>query len=244
MHTARVCRVPGTRPPTAPRRSPSGPLPLAYSARVTQHWPLTGLLLRTPALELRPMTEADLQALAVLLPDDVEMDPDATRFAGLDDAANRAAVLYQSYWRAMGTWTPESWALTFVVRHRGEVVGCQGVEGDDFVRLRAVDSSSWLLPGARGRGWGVQARAAILALAFGELGAETAITSAWHDNGASLGVSRSLGYQPNGVSTHRRGDHRDEMYHLRLTREQWRASPWPADIHVSGFEPCRPLFGL
>ena len=39
-------------------------------------------------------------------------------------------------------------------------------------------------------------RRAVLALAFGPLGAEAAITSAWPDNGASLGVSQSLGYLP------------------------------------------------
>jgi hypothetical protein len=44
-----------------------------------------------------------------------------------------------------------------------------------------------------------------LALAFGPLQAQAAITSAWHDNHASLGVSRALGYRPNGESLHARG---------------------------------------
>jgi RimJ/RimL family protein N-acetyltransferase len=211
---------------------------------MTSHWPLFALSLRTPDLELRPVTEADLPGLAARLPDDLELDPAATRFEGLPDSENRAMVVYQGYWRSLGTWRPEAWALTFVVSHRGEAVGCQTLEGEDFVRLRTVDSSSWLVPGARGRGWGVQARAAVLALAFGELGATAAVTSAWHDNGASLGVSRSLGYQPNGVSTHWRDDQGDEMAHLRLTRERWLGSPWPKRVEVRGFEPCRPFFGL
>lgn len=211
---------------------------------MTPHWPLHGLSLCTPELELRPVTEADLPGLAAQLSVDLEVDPTATRYDGLSDADNRAVALHQGYWRSVGTWRPESWALPFAVWHGDDMVGSQTLEGEDFPRLRTVDSASWLAPEARGRGWGVQARAAILALAFGPLGATAAITSAWHDNGASLGVSRSLGYQPNGVTTHWRGDRPDEMVHLRLTREQWRDSPWRDRVEVRGFEPCRPFFGL
>lgn len=211
---------------------------------MTPHWPLHGLSLCTPELELRPVTEADLPGLAAQLSVDLEVDPTATRYDGLSDADNRAVALHQGYWRSVGTWRPESWALPFAVWHGDDVVGSQTLEGEDFPRLRTVDSASWLAPEARGRGWGVQARAAILALAFGPLGATAAVTSAWHDNGASLGVSRSLGYQPNGVTTHWRGDRPDEMVHLRLTREQWRDSPWRDRVEVRGFEPCRPFFGL
>lgn len=211
---------------------------------MTPHWPLHHLSLCTSDLELRPVTEADLPGLAAQLSVDLEVDPTATRYDGLSDADNRAVALHQGYWRSVGTWRPESWALPFAVWHGDDVVGSQTLEGEDFPRLRTVDSASWLAPEARGRGWGVQARAAILALAFGPLGATAAITSAWHDNGASLGVSRSLGYQPNGVTTHWRGDRPDEMVHLRLTREQWRDSPWRDRVEVRGFEPCRPFFGL
>lgn len=211
---------------------------------MTPHWPLHGLSLCTPELELRPVTEADLPGLAAQLSVDLEVDPTATRYDGLSDADNRAVALHQGYWRSVGAWRPESWALPFAVWHGDDVVGSQTLEGEDFPRLRTVDSASWLAPEARGRGWGVQARAAILALAFGPLGATAAITSAWHDNGASLGVSRSLGYQPNGVTTHWRGDRPDEMVHLRLTREQWLDSPWRDRVEVRGFEPCRPFFGL
>jgi hypothetical protein len=69
------------------------------------------------------------------------------------------------------------------------------------------------------------------------------ITSAWHDNSASLGVSRALGYQPNGVELHPRGAGVDTMVHLRLTRADWLATPHPP-ITISGFPPCAPFFGL
>ncbi len=87
-------------------------------------------------------------------------------------------------------------------------------------------------------------RAAVLALAFGPLRARAAITSAWHDNHASLGVSRALGYRPNGESLHAHGDRVDVMVHMRLRREDWLASGRASHIQISGFEACRPLFGL
>ncbi len=209
-----------------------------------QHWPMFDIRLTTPDLELRHLTEADLGALAAVLPDDVEQDPSLTTYAGLDRARNRAAKVHQEYWRARGRWRPESWELTFGVFRAGALVGYQGLEGDDFAILRTVDSSSFLVGEVRGQGLGKQMRAAVLTLAFGPLGAQYAITSAWTDNRASLGVSRSLGYVDNGVTAHRRGDGAGEMTYLRLTREQWLASGWPEQVTVSGVESCLPFFGL
>jgi RimJ/RimL family protein N-acetyltransferase len=208
------------------------------------HWPLDGLRIRTPDLLLRPLTEADLGALADLLPDDVEQDPAAYRFEGLTAAANRAVVVHQEYWRARGGWRAESWALGLGIFADGRLVGQQGLEGDDFAALRTVDSFSFLAPEARGRGWGKQMRAGALALAFGPLAARTAVTSAFRDNAASLGVSRSLGYVDNGTYPHRHGDGVEEMVHLRLDRATWLVSPWPGRVQVTGVEPCLPFFGL
>ncbi|GAA5024616.1 hypothetical protein GCM10023258_16800 [Terrabacter aeriphilus] len=182
-------------------------------------WPLHGIRLTTTDLDLRVMTEADLPTLWPLVPDDLEMNPSATRYAGLDEGANRRAILAQSYWRALGLWSPEDWALPFVVRAGDAVVGVQWLEGPDWRAERTVDSSSWLVVGARGRGWGQQMRAAVLALAFGRLGAQAAVSSATTGNGASLGVSRALGYR----DTHRSVlEHSGEtLQHVRLERADW-----------------------
>lgn len=112
--------------------------------------------------------------------------------------------------------------------------------------LRTVDSASHLAPDARGRGWGKQARRAVLAFAFGPLGAEYAVTSAWHHNAASLGVSRAVGYEDNGVSRHRTetGQGADTMVHLRLSRTRWEASRQRETVEIAGYEGCRPFFGL
>src|SRR5215471_18239954 len=209
-----------------------------------RYWPLFGLRLVSPDLALRPMTEADLAAIADLLPDDLEQDPAATTYDVGDARTGRGIVSHQSYWRVYGTWRPSAWRLNFVVRVSGKIVGVQELEGNDFLTLRTVDTSSFLIPAARGRGYGQQMRSAVLALAFGPLQAEATINSAWHDNHASLGVSRALGYRPNGESLEARGDRADVMKHMRLLRADWLASGLAGQVRISGFEDCWPLFGL
>lgn len=200
--------------------------------------------LTTAELTLRPLREADLDGLAAILPDDVEQDPGATRFDGVAESVSRGIVQFQSYWQAYGTWRVESWRLPLAVFHDGDLIGTQTLEGDDFLRLREVDSASFLVAAMRGRGFGKQMRRPVLALAFEALGAERAITSAWHDNAASLGVSRALGYAPNGESRHVHGERVDRMVHLALSRADWREQGSGAGVIIEGFEPCRPLFGL
>ena len=210
----------------------------------TRYWPLVDLRLTSADLMLRPMTEADLTTVADVLPDDFDLDPAAPRYAALDVRTNRGVTMHQAYWWCYGTWRPESWKLSFVALAGGQIVGWQQLKGEDFLRLRTVDSASFLVPAVRGRGYGKQMRTAVLALAFGPLEAQAAVTSAWHGNQASLGVSRSLGYQPNGVSFQPRGDGRDVMTYLRLSRADWLASGRSAGVRIEGFDACRPLFGL
>jgi RimJ/RimL family protein N-acetyltransferase len=207
-------------------------------------WPLLDLRLSSGDLVLAPLVEADLEELVARLPDDVELDPSATSYEGADPGTRRGTVVHQGYWRGYGTWSPAAWRLDFVVRRGGELLGRQELEGNDFRRLRTVDSSSWLVEGVRGLGIGKRMRRAVLALAFGPLGAREAITSAWHDNVASLGVSRAIGYTNNGVSTAVRGDRLDTMVHLRMTAADWQATGAGSDVVIEGFEPCRPFFGL
>ena len=205
-------------------------------------WPLHGIRLRTADLDLRVMTEADLRGLCALLPDDLSMNPHATRYAGLDDRGNRRAVLAQGYWRALGLWSPDDWALPFVARSAGEVVGAQWLEGPDWRADHVVDSSSWLAPAARGRGLGKQMRAAVLALAFGPLRADAAVSSAVVDNPSSLGVSRALGYR----DTHRSVlEHSGEtLQHVRLERAAWERSGQAPEVVITGVSPALPLFGI
>ncbi|MEW1954114.1 GNAT family protein [Terrabacter sp. NPDC080008] len=207
-------------------------------------WPLHGIRLRTGDLDLRVMTEGDLPTLVTLVPDDLQLNPHATTYAGLDARANRRAVVAQAYWRALGMWSPDDWALPFVVRsaRSDDVLGVQWLEGPDWRADRTVDSSSWLVSAARGRGLGTQMRAAVLALAFGPLGARAAISSAVVDNAASLGVSRALGYRESHRSVL---EHSGEpLQHVRLERAAWVHSGRAQGTTVTGVEPALPFFGL
>lgn len=207
-------------------------------------WPLFGLEIATGQLVLRPMTEAWAIRLARDVPADLEMNPDAPVLTGVSEARGRAIMSLQGYWTAYGTWSVESWRLPFAVFHGDDLIGGQTLEGERFPLVREVDSASYLQPAARGKGFGKEMRRAILTLAFGPMGAEMAITSAWHDNHASLGVSRAMGYEPNGVARHVHGDRVSELFNLRLSREKWERSGLAEGVEIRGFEPCRELFGL
>ncbi len=210
----------------------------------TPAWPLFDLRLRCRSLLLRPVTEADLPRLAAIQPDDYEHDPHAELLPGLDLRQNRARLCYQSYWRSAGTWSPAAWCLEFAVQSDGAVVGMQSLEAAQFPVLRTVETGSWLIPAVRRRGLGVAMRLAVLGLAFDHLGALAALSAARTGNAASLGVSRRIGYADNGVSLTDSADGVVELVQLRLTAAGWRAAGHGTEVSVTGFEPCRPWFGL
>jgi RimJ/RimL family protein N-acetyltransferase len=216
-------------------------------------WPLFGLRLVTERLELRTMRETDLVVIAALVPDDAEPDPRLPRFGFADPGAVRATMSFQSYWSSMGGWRMEDWRLGFLARLRaagalgpaGCAVGVSELEAQGFLVRRTVHTGSWLIEEARGQGYGKEMRAAMLTLAFAGLGATVAETEALDDNPASLGVSRALGYEPNGEEIHDHNGTPARMMRLRLVREAWDARAralWPT--RIEGLEPAKVLFGL
>jgi RimJ/RimL family protein N-acetyltransferase len=208
-------------------------------------WPLAQLRLETPRLELRLPSEHDLDALASLAAQGVH-DPLVQPFAfpWTDvSPAERARSTLQYQWTQWGQWKPEKWGLELAVVHDGTVVGIQSMSGEDFAVLRQVATGSWAGLQHHGKGIGTEMRAAILYLAFEGLGAECAVSDAFTDNPASLGVSRKLGYAEDGIQLHVRRGRRAVSQRLRLDRGTWQANQTvPVTIH--GLEPCLPLFGL
>ena len=205
----------------------------------TDVWPLADLVLTTPRLELRLPTEPELLALAARAPDDLETDPAWPAPPGA--ASPTPTAVLQWYWRALGEWRPEHWRLPLAVWLESELVGFQELEAERFATLRTVESSSWLVPDARGHGVGKEMRAAVLALAFEHLGALVATSGAWESNAASLGVSRALGYVDNGWFVH---DHLGRVGRQRrviLEKQDWDPAPWPTT--VTGLDACRSWFG-
>src|SRR6187397_164748 len=100
-------------------------------AAPSPYWPLSGLVLTVEDLTLRPAAEADLDELGDLLPADLETNPYIPQPFGLTDRLARAVAMRQEHWKHLGTWTPDSWDLGFVVRCGGRAIGMQGLEGED-----------------------------------------------------------------------------------------------------------------
>jgi RimJ/RimL family protein N-acetyltransferase len=213
--------------------------------RDVEWWPLRRLRLRTPRLELRLPTEQDLYTLASLAADGVH-DPlmQPFMFPWTDvSPPERARGVMQYQWTKWGQWKPEKWTLELAVVRDGRVVGIQGASAENFAVLRQVTTGSWLGMAHHGQGTGTEMRAAILHLAFAGLGAREAVSEAFADNPASLGVSRKLGYVPDGVELFVRRGERAVSQRLRLDRATWEANR-SVEVTIEGLEACLPMFGL
>lgn len=209
------------------------------------YWPLTGLRLRTPRLELRLPTPDDLEALAGLAAAGVH-DPDMMPFQmPWTDAPpdQRALGTMQYHWAQWAAWKPAEWSLELVAIRDGTVTGTQGIGARDFAVLREVHTGSWLGRAYHGQGIGTQMRAAVLHLAFEGLGAQQAVSGAFEDNAASLGVSRKLGYRDDGVRLHVVRGRPAVERRLRLTRDDWLAAR-SVPVEIEGLAPCLPMFGV
>ncbi|MFJ5123419.1 MULTISPECIES: GNAT family N-acetyltransferase [unclassified Kitasatospora] len=208
------------------------------------HWPLFGLRLSTPRLELRLPHSDELAELADLAAAGVhgpEMMPFSSAWTDLPPVGRARAVIQQHCLR-VGSWTPDNWSLNLAVFKNGRVVGAQALAARSFDLVREVNTASWLGLPHQGRGLGTEMRAAVLFLAFAGLGAAEATTGAFLDNTASLAVSRKLGYRHDGTERRIVRGQATIMRRLRLTREQWEAHR-TLEIDTVGLAPCLPLFG-
>jgi len=207
-------------------------------------WPLFDLRLRTERLTLRLPTDDDLVVLAALAKSGVHA-PDEMPFASPwttlpSPAFERGFV--QFHWTQRGAWKPEAWNLELMVEADGRPIGSQALFARDFAILRRVGTGSWLGLPYQGQGFGKLMRLAVLALAFDGLGAEVAETEAMVDNPRSAGVSRSLGYEEDGVGRLAPLGLARDTQRFRMTRAGWTARPRPA-VEIEGIEPCLELFG-
>ncbi len=208
-------------------------------------WPLFNLRIRTERLVLRLPTDDDLVELAALAragihpPDEM---PFAIPWSTLPSPEfERGFVQY--HWLQRATWTPQRWELVLAVEHDGQLIGSQGIEARDFAILRTVATGSWLGQAFQRRGIGTEMRGAVLGFAFDGLDAEIALTEANVGNAGSNGVSRSLGYEPNGFGRLAPGGVVNDTVRYRMTRELWAARSRPPVV-VEGWDGSRALFGL
>ncbi|MFE9423946.1 GNAT family N-acetyltransferase [Kitasatospora sp. NPDC006697] len=209
-------------------------------------YPPLNLEVRTPRLTLAGASDELLERLVPTVRAGVaEAEPwpfdDPISF--YEDSPEREWKWLRSIWTGRGRVSPEAWRLYFVVLLDGEPVGMQDLIGRNFDRFGTVTSFSWLAPGSRGKGLGREMRSAILHLAFAGLGAREAGSDAFFDNEASNHISRSLGYEPNGLDWDSRRGEAARIQMWRLSRETWEQHRRD-DIELTGVKECLPVLGI
>ncbi len=210
-----------------------------------EHWPLFDLEIRTPRLTLRYLDDdlaRELVAVAARGVHDPATMPFLVPWTDLPSPLlEQEAVRF--YWRTRASVQPAAWNLQFAVLVDGGVVGMCDLAAENFGVLRQFTTGSWLGREFQGRGLGKEFRMAALTLGFDGLGAEFALTGAWHDNAASRGVTESLGYERSGRRRALRRGTPDEQIDYRMSSDHW-ATIRRDDITVHGLATARPFLGL
>lgn len=205
-------------------------------------WPFAALQITTPTLELRYPDDDDLVVLAHLAAEGIH-DPGAMPFFvpwTRAEPADLTRNVLQHGWGRRASLTRDDWSLPFAVRVDGQLVGVQDLFAKQFAVRRTVESGSWLVQRAHGRGIGTEMRAAVLHLAFAGLGAEEAHSGSFVDNPASAAVSRHNDYEPNGEDILEREGQPARLQHWVLTRANWLLRRRD-DITVTGLDACHRL---
>lgn len=202
-----------------------------------QVWPLFGLRLITPRLELRPLRDEDLPGLVDAALSGVH-DPARMPFGvPWTDAepTTLARAMAQYHWKLRSEVNRDSWGGSFTVLHQGTPIGIQELHARRYAARKTIESGSWLALAHQGHGLGSEMRAALLLFSFDHLGADWAESSAAAWNEASLRVSRKLGYEVNGVTrAQTRADEVVDEVEVRLRREDLVRPGW--SLGVEGAE--------
>ncbi len=206
-------------------------------------WPLFGLTVRTPRVELRLLREDELAEVVALIDAGIH-DPATMPFSiPWTDAEprQRARNAAQWMWRNRANWSPYNWNLTCGVFEGDTLVGVQDIGAEHFRDVRSVETGSWLGRQHQGQGLGREMREAVLHLAFAGLDAQEALSGAFEDNAASLATSRAVGYEENGEARRHRQRGSYRTIRFRLSREVWQQHR-RSDIEIHGLEPCLDMF--
>jgi RimJ/RimL family protein N-acetyltransferase len=202
-------------------------------------WPLRHLVLRTPRLELRPDDDPGLLELVEQARQGVHA-PDVMPFM-VPWTERPAHQIIQHYWETRAALGPDDWTINFLVRLDGRVIGMQGMSARDFAVTREANTGSWLGRRHQGQGYGTEMRAAVAMFAFDHLRAERMLSAAFSDNSASHGVSRKLGYLPDGVERVAVKGKLHTNIRLVLTPERFARFRPEWSLDVTGLDDCLPL---
>jgi RimJ/RimL family protein N-acetyltransferase len=209
-------------------------------------YPLLNVAVRTPRLALVGAADDVLEGLVPVIrdgvvgPGEMPFDDPMSLYEG---SPRREWTWMRRIWEGRGRVDPQWWRFYFVVMVDDNPIGMQDLIGANFAALGTVSTFSWLQPSSRRRGTGTEMRSAILHLAFAGLGAREASSEAFADNEASNGVSRALGYEPNGTAWATRRGNPAQLTLWKLTRKRWEQNRRD-DIQLTGVEACLPVLGL
>ncbi|MFG1949307.1 GNAT family N-acetyltransferase [Nonomuraea sp. NPDC048826] len=207
-------------------------------------WPLLALRITTRRLELAIPDTGDLLNLAQACGDLQPADQPRYQQSYLyEPSPQRERHLLQQHWRALAHWRPESWNLQLAIRVDGVAVGLQNMWAAGFATVHTIETGSWITRTRQGHGYGTEARAAVLELAFAHLGAVEAHTCYVDGNAASERVSRKLGYVGNGRRAYAEDGRRVVEHRMLLDAVAWAHHRMPG-ITVDGASECLELFGL
>ncbi len=208
-------------------------------------FPPLGLSIEAGPLVLRGISDEILPELCDLVLEGIH-DPEEMPFffpwtdAPREQLARNTAAYH---WRVRADFTPQSWGLHLAVFHENRLVGTQGFETTDYLVTRTGETGSWLGREFQGRGIGTAMRRVICAFAFDHLDAEAITSGAFLDNPASLAVSRTLGYRPNGIRRLKRREGELALNQaLLLTPDDFVRGPHR--LQVSGLAELREYIGL
>jgi RimJ/RimL family protein N-acetyltransferase len=216
---------------------------------LTSAFPPLGLRVACGDLELRLPDDAELLRLADVAVAGIH-PPERSPFlypwnVGEPDEVRRGVLQY--HWAMRGKVSPDGWALELAVFRDGEPIGIQSVGAkSSFGVTRSAGTGSWLGLAHQGQGNGKRMRLMALHLLIDGFDAAEATTEAFDDNPESNGVTRSLGYAPNGVGlVDRRGEPATENRY-RMTRAMWdaRSAVHRPDVTLLGVAPVRAMLKM
>ena len=207
---------------------------------LTDVWPLFGLTISSPRLELRLVRDDDLPGIIETAISGIH-DPCVMPFSTPWTDAPREDLIRNTakhQWLVRSGITPDNWTLNLVVSHEGTLIGMQDIGARDFSIRKTVTTGSWLSSRHQGLGFGKEMRAAVLLFAFDHLGSEVAESSAAVWNHSSLGVSRSLGYALGSVKrVVTRPGELAEQQEVSVTPADFKRPDWT--VTVTGLEAAR-----
>jgi RimJ/RimL family protein N-acetyltransferase len=217
------------------------------AAALLEIWPIVGVRIRTPRLELRPVDGEHAVRVAALAADGIHDAASMPFLVPWTDVAppEQQRESLRHFWSTWSTFRVDSWSLPLAVIEGGEVVGVQAVHrAEHFPQVRTAETGSWLGRRFQGRGIGTEMREAVLHLLFAGLDAREALSGAFVDNPASIAVSRKLGNLDNGTRWVLRRDAPAEQLLFRLPREHW-LERRRDDIAIEGLDArCLSFLGL